>query len=146
MSPCWHIYLPCPIPHQLCEIGNVRSSFRLSYALRLKLKPPRVRDQANFLSMILSPLAVVLDLPLFEVPTLIIIAALTAISIRVFYNVYLHPLAQFPGPWYASATSLTNAIISVRKAEPEWLLGLTKKYGGMGSLYDPPECRPGRQY
>ncbi|KAK8115395.1 pisatin demethylase [Apiospora kogelbergensis] len=39
------------------------------------------------------------------------------------------PLSQFPGPWYAAATSLTSAIVSWRRMEPEWLLGLTKKYG-----------------
>jgi hypothetical protein len=57
-----------------------------------------------------------------------------AVAARVFYNVYLHPLAGFHGPWYASATSLTNAIVSLRNIEPEWLLGMTRKYGSKHQL------------
>ncbi|KAI1859487.1 uncharacterized protein JN550_012005, partial [Neoarthrinium moseri] len=59
----------------------------------------------------------------------ILVSLISYIAARLLYNIYFHPLAQFPGPWYATATSLTDAIISLRKAEPAWLLGLTKKYG-----------------
>jgi hypothetical protein len=45
------------------------------------------------------------------------------------YNWYFHPLANYSGPWYATATSLSLATISWRKAEPRWLQGLVTKYG-----------------
>jgi len=62
-----------------------------------------------------------------------IIAA--ALFSRMFYNLYLHPLSKFPGPWYTSSFSLCAAIISLRKIEPQWLLGLVKKYGSMIVLF-----------
>ncbi|KAK8026351.1 cytochrome P450 monooxygenase-like protein [Apiospora marii] len=60
---------------------------------------------------------------------LLLVGSLSAAAIRIVRNVYLHPLSKFPGPWYAAATSLTSAIISWRRVEPQWLLGLTEKYG-----------------
>jgi hypothetical protein len=66
-----------------------------------------------------------------SVAVLVAVAASSALFLRVFYNLYLHPLAKFPGPWYTSATSFSGAIISVLKFEPQWLQGLTKKYGSM---------------
>jgi hypothetical protein len=60
---------------------------------------------------------------------LFVAGAVSALFVRAFYNIFLHPLAKYPGPWYTSATSLSRAIISVLRVEPQWLLGLTKKYG-----------------
>jgi hypothetical protein len=57
------------------------------------------------------------------------VVVLSAISLRLFYCVFLHPLAKFPGPWYAVSSSLPLAIISVLKIEPQWLQGLVRKYG-----------------
>ncbi|KAI1488290.1 cytochrome P450 [Biscogniauxia mediterranea] len=57
------------------------------------------------------------------------VAALITIIWRLVYNIYFHPLAKFPGPWYACATSLSLALISLRKTELEWLMGLVEKYG-----------------
>ncbi|KAH9907041.1 cytochrome P450 [Xylariomycetidae sp. FL2044] len=71
---------------------------------------------------------------LLEVPPWTAVGAIIAILAslvlqRVVYNLYFHPLARFPGPWYAAVTSLVPALISLRRVEPEWLLGLVKKYG-----------------
>ena len=57
------------------------------------------------------------------------VASSSFIGLWLLYNRYLHPLAKFPGPWYATSTSLSVAIISVLKIEPQWLQGLVKKYG-----------------
>ncbi|OAP61369.1 hypothetical protein AYL99_03572 [Fonsecaea erecta] len=51
------------------------------------------------------------------------------LSIRLLYNLYWHPLSKYPGPWYAAATSLSVAVISVLKAEPQWLMSVVRKYG-----------------
>lgn len=57
---------------------------------------------------------------------LVIVAALFS---RIFYNLYLHPLSKFPGPWYTSSFSISLALISLAKIEPQWLQGLVKRYG-----------------
>lgn len=57
------------------------------------------------------------------------IAIVSALFLRIFYNLYLHPLAKFHGPWYAASFSLCPAIISVLRIEPQWMLSLTKKFG-----------------
>ena len=66
--------------------------------------------------------------------TLVIVAIVSVFFARAFYNLYLHPLSKFPGPWYAASFSLSGAIISVLQIEPQWLHGLVKKYG---SAYKP---------
>ncbi|CAG8971984.1 hypothetical protein HYALB_00003322, partial [Hymenoscyphus albidus] len=73
------------------------------------------------------------------VPLLVLIAS--ALFVRVFYNLYLHPLSKFHGPWYAATTSLVCAFISVAKREDEWLQSLVRKYGSnfivpLSKLYD----------
>jgi hypothetical protein len=54
---------------------------------------------------------------------------LLGVSFMAIYNLYFHPLANYPGPWYANITSLSLAVISWRKAEPQWLQGVVEKYG-----------------
>ncbi|KAI5925175.1 cytochrome P450 [Camillea tinctor] len=60
---------------------------------------------------------------------LLLVAAISSVILRLVYNIYFHPLAKFPGPWYSSATSLSLALISVRGIELEWLMDLVEKYG-----------------
>ncbi|EKG19832.1 Cytochrome P450 [Macrophomina phaseolina MS6] len=57
------------------------------------------------------------------------IALISAAAFRIIYNLYLHPLSKFHGPWYAASFSLIPAIISVLRVEPQWLLSLAKRYG-----------------
>jgi hypothetical protein len=64
-----------------------------------------------------------------SVAALAAVAILGPIAARILYNLYLHPLAKFPGPWYAASFSICSAIVSARQEEPEWLLSLVKKYG-----------------
>ncbi|WQF82089.1 Putative cytochrome P450 [Colletotrichum destructivum] len=52
-----------------------------------------------------------------------------SLALRVVYNLYLHPLSRFHGPWYAASFSICSAIISNLKLEPQWLLFLAKRYG-----------------
>lgn len=54
---------------------------------------------------------------------------LTALVTPIIYNVYLHPLSRFPGPWYATSFSVVGAVISIKKLEPRFLTYLVKKYG-----------------
>ena len=60
---------------------------------------------------------------------LLAVAVFSAFALRIFYRLYWHPLAKYPGPWYAASTSLSVALISVFKVEPQWLHGLIKEYG-----------------
>ncbi|TVY54176.1 Cytochrome P450 monooxygenase gsfF [Lachnellula cervina] len=60
---------------------------------------------------------------------LVITLVISILFSRLVYNIFLHPLAKFPGPWYASATSFTSAVASVLHFEPQWLLKITKAYG-----------------
>lgn len=59
---------------------------------------------------------------------------LVAIVSRSIYNLYFHPLAKYPGPWYTSSFSVCLAIISVLQKEPQWLMSLVKKYGSTSRL------------
>lgn len=69
----------------------------------------------------------------------IALAALSALLFRFVANVYWHPLSRFPGPWYAAATSLTSALVSYRRRESEWVLGLVRKYGTARPIRIAPE-------
>ncbi|OCL10020.1 cytochrome P450, partial [Glonium stellatum] len=57
------------------------------------------------------------------------VAIATAICLRMVYNLYWHPLAAYPGPWYSSSFSVSLALISCFKLEPQWLQYLVKRYG-----------------
>ncbi len=52
-----------------------------------------------------------------------------ALSYRIIYTQYFHPLSKFSGPWYLTSFSLTLALISTTQREPEYLMYLTHKYG-----------------
>jgi len=60
-----------------------------------------------------------------------VLAAVTVVSLiayRIIYNLTFHPLARFPGPWYAAVTSLPLAIMSLLKREHHYLLSIARKY------------------
>jgi cytochrome P450 len=60
---------------------------------------------------------------------IVAIAAVSGLCLRALYNLYLHPLAKFPGPWYAASFSLSGALASWFKFEHQWLQSLVKTYG-----------------
>lgn len=68
------------------------------------------------------------------VPALII----TALTYRIIHTQFFHSLSSFPGPWYLTSFSLTMALISLTKREPEYLMYLTRKYGSTSPLLPPP--------
>jgi hypothetical protein len=71
-----------------------------------------------------------LSLPsLSQLGALVPIVILAAITYRIVHTQFFHPLSAFPGPWYASSFSLTMALISLTKREPEYLMYLIHKYG-----------------
>ncbi|KAK4223109.1 Isotrichodermin C-15 hydroxylase [Podospora fimiseda] len=48
---------------------------------------------------------------------------------HIIYNLYFHPLAHFPGPFFMRATRLGHAILLCRGTLPFDLLSLHRKYG-----------------
>jgi hypothetical protein len=60
---------------------------------------------------------------------ILFITLLVAALSRIFYMQKLHPLSKFPGPWYATSTSIVLGTISVLQKEPEFFMYLVKKYG-----------------
>lgn len=63
--------------------------------------------------------------------TLAVVGLISSFFYKILYRIYWHPLAKYPGPWYAAATSLTAAVYSAKKIEPQWLQSLVDKYGCM---------------
>ena len=61
-----------------------------------------------------------------------------ALSLPAVYNIFFHPLAQYPGPWYAKASSLPLALMSWYQKEPDWLHILARRYG---SAFKHRRCR-----
>lgn len=48
---------------------------------------------------------------------------------KCLYNVYLHPLRSFPGPWLARATAITYQQKLLQGYSHLWIQDLHKKYG-----------------
>jgi hypothetical protein len=70
----------------------------------------------------------------FSAVALVVVGITSALFYRIFYSLFLHPLAKFPGPWYAASFSLPLAFINWKRIEPEWLGGLVKRYGSKFTL------------
>ncbi|CAG8956308.1 hypothetical protein HYFRA_00003688 [Hymenoscyphus fraxineus] len=69
-------------------------------------------------------------IPSFRTSFLTVATLFAALVIyRIIYNLYFHPLAKFPGPWWAAVSTLPDAIIAARRKEVTWFQSLIKKYG-----------------
>lgn len=73
------------------------------------------------------------SLPIFILVLLIAVAI--DVAFRILYNLYWHPAAKFPGPWYCALSSLPLSLISVLRIEPQWLLSLAEKYHSTSLLF-----------
>ncbi|KAH7066126.1 cytochrome P450 monooxygenase-like protein [Paraphoma chrysanthemicola] len=62
------------------------------------------------------------------IQTFLAIVTIATIS-RIIYMQKFHPLAKFPGPWYAGSFSLFGAIVSIIKMEPRFFKYLVNTYG-----------------
>jgi cytochrome P450 len=64
-----------------------------------------------------------------NVKSALLTALVAAVTCRMVYVHFFHPLSGFNGPWYARSSSLFIAILSVMNREPEWLMYVIRKYG-----------------
>lgn len=77
-------------------------------------------------------------LSLSQLGALVPIVILAALTFRIVHAQFFHPLSAFPGPWYASSFSITMALVSLTKREPEYLMYLIHKYGCNEQILYPP--------
>jgi hypothetical protein len=65
----------------------------------------------------------------FEVFAGVLLVSICHLSWRIIYNLYLHPLADIPGPRWAAVTSLWLFFKEMHGDGHEQILHLHKKYG-----------------
>ena len=80
-------------------------------------------------------------LSLSQLGALVPIVILAALAFRIVHTQFFHPLSAFPGPWYASSFSLTMALVSLTKREPEYLMYLIHRYGCNEQTLSPPHVK-----
>lgn len=47
----------------------------------------------------------------------------------IFYRLYLHPLAKYPGPFWATISDLPSYYYTLKQDRHVWLLKLQQQYG-----------------
>jgi len=52
----------------------------------------------------------------------------------IFYRLYLHPLAEYPGPFWAKISDLPSYWYTQKQDRHVWLLKLQQQYGAFLSL------------
>lgn len=50
------------------------------------------------------------------------------------YNLYLHPLAKYPGPFWCKLSSIPSWYYTKNQDRHLWLLSLQEKYGGLALI------------
>ena len=74
-------------------------------------------------------------LGLLRLGTQVLTLVAAALVTRILYMQTLHPLAKFPGPWYATSFSIFGALVSIKQKEPQFFTYLVKKYGSESSTH-----------
>lgn len=66
--------------------------------------------------------------------------ALGYVVYTIFYRLYLHPLAKYPGPFWAKISDLPSYYYTLKQDRHVWLLKLQQQYGAFftssRNLYD----------
>jgi len=52
----------------------------------------------------------------------------------VFYRLYLHPLAKYPGPFWAKISDFPSYYYTLKQDRHVWLLKLQQQYGALSRL------------
>lgn len=66
---------------------------------------------------------------LYLLGVLLFVVAIVSCIGRVLYNVYLHPLRSFPGPWFARASRVPFLYYQIGGRLPQEVMKWHKKYG-----------------
>ena len=68
-------------------------------------------------------------IPYPAVLTTAAVTFVTSVLYLVVYRLYFHPLAKYPGPFWAKVTDLPSWYYTRRQDRHVWLLKLQEKYG-----------------
>jgi hypothetical protein len=60
--------------------------------------------------------------------------ALGYVAYTIFYRLYLHPLAKYPGPFWAKISDLPSYYYTLKQDRHVWLLKLQQQYGAFPNL------------
>lgn len=60
--------------------------------------------------------------------------ALGYVVYTIFYRLYLHPLAKYPGPFWAKISDLPSYYYTLKQDRHVWLLKLQQQYGAFPGL------------
>jgi hypothetical protein len=61
--------------------------------------------------------------------------ALGYVLYTIFYRLYLHPLAKYPGPFWAKISDLPSYYYTLKQDRHVWLLKLQQQYGTFSSSF-----------
>jgi hypothetical protein len=68
-------------------------------------------------------------IPLASLASSAFLLAVTYTLYTIYYRLYLHPLAKYPGPFWAKLSDLPSFYYTIKQDRHVWLLRLQQQYG-----------------
>jgi hypothetical protein len=83
-------------------------------------------------------------IPLATLATSAFLLVVTYTLYTIYYRLYLHPLAKYPGPFWARISDLPSFYYTSKQDRHVWLLRLQQQYGKVSTENDCPIISPVR--